>query len=158
MLKNKERSFFLMELPVYRLPRWKNLGITMIEKAKIFITDAGKVIMIISLLLWVLASYGPGNAMKTIEDKYAQQLVENPENSRQIGIEIKKEKLEQSYAGILGKAIEPMIEPLGYDWKIGIAIITSFAAREVFVGTMSTLYSLEEDERTDTTLMEKMRM
>ena len=127
----KEKSFFILELPVYRQPRWKNIIITMVEKAKVFVFDAGKVIMVISLILWLLSSYGP---------------------------EGKSEKIENSYAGVMGKAIEPVIEPIGYDWKIGIALITSFAAREVFVGTMATLYSVGEDaDENSETLRAKMQ-
>lgn len=153
----KERTFFLMELPAYRTPRWKNAGITMIEKAKIFVTDAGKVIMIISLVLWILASFGPPSGMKEVEKKYAQLTKENPASTPQLQTDEQREKLENSFIGIIGHSIEPVIRPLGYDWKIGIALITSFAAREVFVGTMATLYSLNDETATDTTLREKMR-
>jgi ferrous iron transport protein B len=129
-IKIKEKSFFILELPVYRAPRWKNILITMIEKAKIFVFEAGKVIMVISLILWALSNFGPG------EERHPT--------------------LENSYAGVMGKAIEPVIEPLGFDWKIGIALITSFAAREVFVGTMATLYSVEDDNEEGLMLREKM--
>ncbi|MFY7901172.1 MAG: ferrous iron transport protein B [Chitinophagaceae bacterium] len=145
-IESKEKSFFILELPVYRAPRWKNAGVTMVEKAKIFVTDAGKVIMIISLLLWFLSSFGPGNSMQKIEEKYALQKQQHPELSASLDKQLSTEKLQYSYAGILGRTIEPAIKPLGYDWKIGIALITSFAAREVFVGTMATLYSVEEDD------------
>lgn len=158
MVHIKERTFFLMELPTYRTPRWKNAGITMIEKAKIFVTDAGKVIMVISLILWVLASFGPPAKMNAVENKYARLIREKPENAHQLQTEEKKEKLENSFIGIIGHGIEPVIRPLGYDWKIGIALLTSFAAREVFVGTMATLYSLNDETTTDTTLREKMRL
>jgi ferrous iron transport protein B len=151
----KEKSFFILELPVYRSPRWMNVGITMIEKAKIFVTDAGKVIMVISLLLWFLSSYGPGNNLKNIETKYAALTTANPTAKDSLSKAASTEKLKHSYAGILGKQIEPIIEPLGYDWKIGIALITSFAAREVFVGTMATLYSVEEND--DMSLRQKMK-
>lgn len=145
-IKIKEKSFFILELPIYRAPRWKNVGITMIEKAKIFVTDAGKVIMIISLLLWFLSSYGPSNRMEKVENKYAILLQQLPKQKDSLRKHLSSEKLENSYAGILGKSIEPVIRPLGFDWKIGIALITSFAAREVFVGTMATLYSVEETD------------
>ncbi len=135
LIKSKEKSIFLMELPVYRMPRWKNIVITMVQKAKVFVFDAGKIILFISIVLWALSSYGP-NTIK-------------PSNSF-----LQKTDLENSYAGIIGKSIEPAIKPLGFDWKIGIALITSFAAREVFVGTMATLYSV--DEKDDKTLREKM--
>ncbi len=142
----KEKSFFILELPMYRSPRWKNAGITMVEKARIFVTDAGKVIMVISLLLWFLSSFGPGTHMEETEKKYAVLLAANPAAKDSLNRSRSTEKLQYSYAGILGKAIEPAIEPLGYDWKIGIALITSFAAREVFVGTMATLYSVDEED------------
>jgi ferrous iron transport protein B len=157
IIKIKEKSYFILELPVYRSPRWKNVGITMIEKAKIFVTDAGKVILFISLLLWFLSSFGPPSRMHAVNEKYAaikQQPVSKEQNFS-IEKQYKSEKLQNSFAGILGKAIEPVIEPLGYDWKIGIALITSFAAREVFVGTMATLYSVEDKD--NKTLREKMQ-
>ena len=150
-IKIKEKSYFILELPVYRAPRWKNMGVTMIQKAQIFVRDAGKVIMIISILLWFLSSYGPANSMEKIEQKHAQQIVENPENKTQLDKIYRSQKLENSYAGVLGKTIEPAIAPLGFDWKIGIAIVTSFAAREVFVGTMATLYSVEAADNSSLT-------
>jgi len=151
----KEKSFFILELPVYRSPRWKNVGITMVEKAKIFVTDAGKVIMVISLLLWFLSSFGPGHRMQQVEAKYALLEQQQPAQKKILDRQFSAEKLQNSYAGILGHAIEPVISPLGYDWKIGIALITSFAAREVFVGTMATLYSVEETD--NASLREKMQ-
>lgn len=153
----KEKSYFIMELPVYRAPRWANVGTTMVQKAKIFVTDAGKVIMVISIILWFLASYGPKDRMQQLTAQYEQLKTAHPEQKEQLEIEMKSEKLANSYAGVLGHAIEPVIRPLGYDWKIGIALITSFAAREVFVGTMATLYSVgESPEDDDATLREKM--
>jgi ferrous iron transport protein B len=151
----KEKSFFILELPIYRAPRWNNVGITMVEKAKIFVRDAGKVIMVISLLLWFLSSYGPGDRIKKVEEKYAVLIQQNEPMKDSLQRQLSSEKLQNSYAGILGKAIEPAIKPLGYDWKIGIALITSFAAREVFVGTMATLYSVEADD--DSSLRDKMK-
>ncbi len=157
-IHSKEKSFFILELPVYRAPRWKNAGVTMVEKARIFVTEAGKIIMIISLVLWFLSSYGPGNRMANVETKYEQLIAASPANQEELSKQQSTEKLENSYAGIMGKAIEPAIKPLGYDWKIGIALITSFAAREVFVGTMATLYSVGEDaDENDMTLREKMQ-
>ena len=154
-IRSKERSFFILELPVYRSPRWKNAGITMVEKAKIFVKDAGKIIMVISLLLWGLSSYGPSKKMDEVAKKYQQMELANPGNTAQITKLRKTEELQNSYAGILGQAIEPAIRPLGFDWKIGIALITSFAAREVFVGTMATLYSVGEGDN-ESTLKQKM--
>jgi ferrous iron transport protein B len=150
----KEKSFFILELPIYRGPRWKNVVTTMIEKARIFVTDAGKVIMVISLLLWFLSSYGPGNKMAETQKKYATLIAAQPTKTDSLQKQLLAEKLQYSYAGLLGKTIEPIIKPLGYDWKIGIALITSFAAREVFVGTMATLYSVEESD--DSSLRTKL--
>jgi ferrous iron transport protein B len=128
---------------------------TMIQKAKIFVVDAGKVIIMISLLLWFLSSYGPGEKMEQLNAQYAMAVKTNPAQEAQLEKQYNTDKLANSYAGILGKKIEPIIKPLGYDWKIGIALITSFAAREVFVGTMATLYSVEEDN--NSSLREKLR-
>jgi ferrous iron transport protein B len=156
-IKSTERSFFILELPVYRSPRWKNILVTMVEKAKIFVIDAGKVIMIISLLLWVLSTFGPAEKMKAVTTKYDALITEVPSQKDVLDKERKTALLQNSYAGILGSFIEPSIRPLGYDWKIGIALITSFAAREVFVGTMATLYSVGDgaDENSNT-LRQKM--
>ena len=157
-IKMKEKSFFILELPIYKQPRWNNIFITMVEKAKVFVFDAGKVIMVISLLLWGLSSFGPSEKRLSIQEAYAKKIAQNPFNKSEYQKAQSAELLEFSYAGILGRAIEPAIKPLGYDWKIGIALITSFAAREVFVGTMATLYSVGEAESgTGETLTAKMR-
>lgn len=157
-IRSSERSFFILELPVYRAPRWKNALTTMIEKAKIFVVDAGKVIMVISLILWALSSYGPTEKRAALQAEYAAMRVATPELADSINRLESTAMLEHSYAGIMGKYLEPVIQPLGYDWKIGIALITSFAAREVFVGTMATLYSVgEDDDDTGTRLREKMQ-
>jgi ferrous iron transport protein B len=156
-IKSLERSYFILELPVYRAPRWKNVFYTMIEKAKIFVFDAGKVIMVISLLLWGLSIYGPAEKMRSVSAKYDLMLKNDPGKISEIEKQKKTALLQTSFAGTLGKAIEPAIRPLGYDWKIGIALITSFAAREVFVGTMATLYSVGEDKASNnSTLRQKM--
>ncbi len=155
-IKIKEKSFFILELPTYRSPRWNNVVQTMISKAKIFVTDAGKVIMIISLILWALSSFGPEKRMDRIHDQYAQLKAQPAADTTSLDQQYKAARLENSWAGIMGKSIEPAISPLGYDWKIGIALITSFAAREVFVGTMATLYSVG-DEENNLKLKEKMK-
>lgn len=155
-IKLKEKSFFILELPLYRHPRYKNVVITMIEKAKIFVFDAGKIIMVISLLLWALSSYGPGNRIEKVNTEYAQRLAAAPQNADVLEKEKQTALLQNSYAGVMGQYIEPVIKPLGYDWKIGIALITSFAAREVFVGTMATLYSVDSDGADEQTLRQKM--
>jgi ferrous iron transport protein B len=159
IIRVKERSFLIMELPTYRVPRWSNVGYTIVEKTKAFVMEAGKIIMAISIILWVLASYGPGDK---IPNARQYVLAENPDGALQgkkLDDRIAAYKLENSYAGRLGKALEPVIQPLGYDWKIGIALVTSFAAREVFVGTMATIYSIgssgEEDDATIKTRMKE---
>jgi ferrous iron transport protein B len=156
IIKLQEKSFFILELPTYRTPRWKNVGVTMLEKAKIFVRDAGKVIMVISLLLWFLSSYGPSNRISELKAKYEKLQQQPNANKELLDKEYRSEKLQNSYAGVVGRAIEPAIAPLGYDWKIGIALITSIAAREVFVGTMATLYSVGEDNE-NTSLRQKMQ-
>ncbi|HEY6954391.1 MAG TPA: ferrous iron transport protein B [Flavisolibacter sp.] len=146
-IKIKEKSFFILELPTYRTPRLKNVGQAMVNKARIFVTDAGKIIMVISLILWGLSSYGPKQRMAKVASKYETLIAQRPTEKDSLHTQWNAAKLENSYAGILGRSIEPAIKPLGYDWRIGIALITSFAAREVFVGTMATLYSVGENDQ-----------
>ncbi len=134
IIKQKEKGYYVMEMPSYKIPDYKTVIYTIIEKVKVFLFDAGKIIIAISIVLWVLSSYAPSGAFDRIEQEYAN--VENAE------VVIPSKKLEVSYAGMIGKSIEPAIKPLGFDWRIGISLITSFAAREVFVGTMSTIYSV----------------
>ena len=145
IIKARERGYFIMELPVYRMPRWKNVGYTMYDKVKAFVFEAGKVIVAISIILWVLASYGPGNRFAVIDQQFANPSYTQQFSPQHLANLKASARLENSYAGVLGKSIEPVIKPLGFDWKIGIALITSFAAREVFVGTMATLYSAQGD-------------
>jgi ferrous iron transport protein B len=149
-----------MEMPVYRQPRWKNIGLTMFEKVKVFLFDSGKIILAVSVLLWVLASFSPNSNYDKSVANYATELSQaklNNDSTRVLEIEnqLSSIKLEHSYAGIIGKSIEPMIQPLGFDWKIGISLITSFAAREVFVGTMATIYSVGNSDDTKS-VREKM--
>jgi ferrous iron transport protein B len=154
MLNVKERSYFIMELPTYKKPRWSQVGFTLLEKVKTFVFEAGKVIVAISIVLWVLASYGPGNKIQKAEEVLrADKTIATDELESKIA----SSKLENSYAGHFGKFIEPAIKPLGYDWKIGIALITSFAAREVFVGTVSTIYSIGADAEDEITIKERLR-
>ena len=145
-IKIKERSFFILELPTYRTPRLKNVGQVMTNKAKIFVTDAGKIIMVISLILWALSTFGPKQRMTAVTNRYEGLMAQYPLSKDSLQTEWNAEKLENSYAGIVGKSIEPGITALGFDWRIGIALVTSFAAREVFVGTMATLYSVGEND------------
>jgi ferrous iron transport protein B len=156
ILKARERGYFIMELPVYRMPRWKNVGYSMYDRAKAFVLQAGKVIIAVSVILWVLASYGPGDRFERIEQKYHQPQYTKNLNPDELHRAIASEKLENSYAGVLGHVIEPVIKPIGFDWKIGIALITSFAAREVFVGTMATIYSVNGDAEKMESVQQKM--
>ncbi len=156
IIRSRDKGYFIMELPVYRLPRWRDVLLTMYHKAKTFVFEAGKVILAVSIILWVLSSYGPGKRYEAIEKKYSSAEYTALYTETELELMIGSEKLENSYAGIMGKSIEPVIKPLGYDWKIGIALITSFAAREVFVGTMATLYSVDADDAHMESVREKM--
>jgi ferrous iron transport protein B len=158
IIRVKEKSYLIMELPTYRWPKWSNVGFTILEKTKAFVFEAGKVILAISIVLWVLASYGPGDAMEKAYDTVVQESSNQRLTEDALNNKVAAYKLEHSYAGIIGKSIEPVIKPLGYDWKIGIALITSFAAREVFVGTMATIYSIGTvDEDDITTIKSRMK-
>ncbi len=150
LLKTKEKSYLIMEMPTYRRPKWANVGYTVVEKTKAFVFEAGKIILAISVILWVLASYGPGDKMQRAEEEVRAQSREQKVTEQELEARVSSYRLEHSYAGIMGKALEPIIKPLGYDWKIGIALVTSFAAREVFVSTIATIYSLgsTDDEQT----------
>lgn len=150
IIRTQEGSYLVMEMPVYSTPKWSNIGYTILEKTKAFVFGAGKVILAISVILWVLASYGPGETLSKADELVAARHVNEQIDPEVLQNEIAAFRLENSYAGHLGKFIEPLIRPLGYDWKIGIALITSFAAREVFVSTVATIYSLgsTEDEAT----------
>lgn len=155
LIKSTQKSFLVMELPLYKMPRWSNMGITLWEKVRLFIFDAGKVIFAISIILWVLASYGPGDRMhQAVKEIPKPTTAQEQESYEQ---KVASVNLSNSYIGILGHAIEPVIRPLGYNWQIGIALITSFAAREVFVGSMATIYSVGEDFESDRTLIQRMR-
>lgn len=158
VLKSDEKSFLMVELPTYRAPRWLDVLLTMYNKSKTFVLEAGKVILAISIILWVLASYGPPERMDGVRAE-AELKIEAATSEEQIA-EIENETashlLENSFIGIMGQAIEPAIRPLGYDWKIGIALITSFAAREVFVSTIATIYSIGSDTEDELTIREKL--
>ncbi|MET3501190.1 ferrous iron transport protein B [Mucilaginibacter rubeus] len=156
ILKARERGYFIMELPVYRMPRWKNVIFTMYDRSKTFVLQAGKVIIAVSVILWVMKSYGPGDRFAQIDKQYAQLQYTKTMTPDSLTKIIASEKLENSYAGVFGHVIEPVIKPLGFDWKIGIALISSFAAREVFVGTMATIYSVEGDADKMQSVQQKM--
>jgi ferrous iron transport protein B len=157
LIKNKEKGFLLLELPSYKMPRWSNVGINVLEKVKIFVLDAGKIILSISIILWALATFGPSGKMDGAEkfvraNPTFQELTEDEQNQH-----VAAARLESSYIGIFGKAIEPAIRPLGYDWKIGISLITSFAAREVFVGSLATIYAIQYDGEENVRLIERLK-
>ncbi len=144
ILKIKSKSYFVIEMPGYKVPLLKNVAINVVEKTKAFVFGAGKIILAISIILWVFASFGPNENFNNAEEIVTQEYSElSPE---ELDNKIASYKLEHSFIGYAGKAIEPIVAPLGYDWKIGIGIISSFAAREVFVGTLATIYSVGSDE------------
>jgi ferrous iron transport protein B len=150
-LKTNRKTFFVIEMPSYKIPLAKNVGLTVLEKTKTFVFEAGKIILAISIILWVMASYGPGDDFNNAESIVKTEYPSLTET--ELDDKVAAHKLEHSYIGIVGKAIEPAIKPLGYDWKIGIGLVTSFAAREVFVGTLATIYSVgsaSDDEDEDT--------
>jgi len=153
----REKGFLLLELPSYRNPRWSNIGINIFEKVKVFVLDAGKIILAISIVLWALATFGPSNQRIKSEHKLIHskefKLLSESEKQQQLA----SVKLESSYIGIMGKTIEPVIKPLGFEWKIGISLITSFAAREVFVGSLATIYAVNNNSESNLKLIEKMR-
>ena len=151
IMKTNRKTFFVVEMPNYKLPLLKNVLITVFEKTKTFVFEAGKIILAISVILWVLASYGPGEKFNNAEAIVAEQYADL--SDAKIDDKVAAYRLEHSYIGIIGKTIEPVIKPLGYDWKIGIGLVASFAAREVFVGTLATIYSVgsaTENESIDT--------
>jgi ferrous iron transport protein B len=157
ILKSRDRGFLMLELPTFKSPRWGNVGITVWEKVKVFMLDAGKIILAISIILWALATYGPSESMRkniALAKKQAKALHLSEAETNQ---RVASAKMESSYIGHLGHFIEPAIKPLGYDWKIGISLITSFAAREVFVGSLSTIYSVNETDDVNKRLIDKMR-
>jgi ferrous iron transport protein B len=157
LINSKEKGFLLLELPSYKAPRWGNVGITVWEKVKVFTLSAGKIILAISIVLWAMATFSPSNTMEQAGNKAKIEAESLKLGSEEKDRLIASAKLEQSYIGILGKTIEPVIEPLGYDWKIGISLITSFAAREVFVGSLATIYAVQEDGGTNKRLIERLR-
>ena len=155
--RKKELSVFLLEMPAYKTPRWGNVGIEVFEKVKIFVLDAGKIILAISIILWALASFGPGNDMEKYAKEVPVPVVQTEEAMTDYETRVASTKLEHSYMGHMGKFIEPVIKPLGYDWKMGISLLTSFAAREVFVGSLATIYSVHDVDDNPTQLMDKLK-
>jgi ferrous iron transport protein B len=155
VLKDKSKTFFVIEMPNYKIPSLKNVFYTVVEKTKAFVFGAGKIILAISIILWFLASNGPSD-FKNSEEIFKNQTGTASLDEEEYDEQLASYKLEQSYIGIMGKSIEPAIKPLGYDWKIGIALIASFAAREVFVGTLATIYSVGNDDENNTTIKQRM--
>ncbi len=156
VLKIKGKTYFVIEMPNYKLPLFKNVFINVIEKTKSFVFGAGKIILAISIILWFLASNGPGNNFNNAENQIIAKNQVKPLSSVALETAVASQKLENSYIGLMGKSIEPVISPLGYDWKIGIAVISSFAAREVFVGTLATIYSVGDTDN-ENTIKNKMQ-
>ena len=156
LIKRRQTGFLLLEMPSYKMPRASTLGLLVWEKVKVFVLDAGKIILAISIVLWALASFGPSDKMEKAGEKAELIAAQNGLTEEETEHLIGSKKLEQSYIGIMGRTIEPVIEPLGYDWKIGIALITSFAAREVFVGSMATIYAVQDDGENNLPLIQKM--
>jgi ferrous iron transport protein B len=156
-IKESHPTLFAFDLPPYRAPRWKSVGISVLNKIRSFLSEAGGVIMAISIILWALASFGPKEEMQILHQERNTRIAASPADSLKAKQIFDTQKLEHSYAGKMGKLLEPVIEPLGFDWKIGIALVTSFAAREVFVGTMNTIYSVGESEDSSHLLLERMR-
>lgn len=155
-IKSRTKGYLLLEMPAYKQPRWGNVGITVYEKVKLFVLNAGKIILAISIILWALASYGPGDRMKNAVIAAEEYAAENDLDEEAQADLFAGTQLENSYIGIMGKTIEPLIAPLGYDWKMGISLITSFAAREVFVGSLATIYSVHDDGEENIPLREKL--
>jgi len=155
IIKMKSKSYFVIEMPSYKTPLFKNVFYIVVEKTKAFVFNAGKIILAVSIILWFLASHG-GKTFESAEETISSKYINTEISEEKLQAEIASFQIENSYIGMMGKTIEPIIKPLGYDWKIGIAIITSFAAREVFVGTLATIYSVEdpEDEGTIKSRME----
>ncbi|CAM1350872.1 ferrous iron transport protein B [Tenacibaculum halocynthiae] len=154
-LKIKSNTFFVVEMPNYKLPSLKNVFLDVLEKTKAFVFGAGKIILAISIVLWFLASHGP-SSYENVEKVITEKNVEMKLSDKELHQKIASAKLESSYIGIMGKTIEPIVKPLGYDWKIGIGLIASFAAREVFIGTLATIYSVENNDEDITTIKQKM--
>jgi len=157
LIQNKSKGFLLLEIPNLKAPVWRNVGFTVLEKIKIFVFDAGKIILAISIILWFMASYGPGNEIEKSSQKLIKSEAYKASNSEEQQSLKSSVMLEHSYIGHLGKFIEPVIEPLGYDWKIGISLISSFAAREVFVGSLSTIYAVHDEREEKQNLRETMK-
>ena len=156
-IKTREKGFLMLEMPSYKVPYFRNVGMVVWEKVRVFVLDAGKIIMAISIILWAMATYGPGDRMELAGKEAKEISITQNLSEEETNRLVASAELENSFIGIMGKTIEPVIEPLGYDWKIGISLITSFAAREVFVGSMATIYAVQDDGEQNVPLIDKMR-
>ena len=156
-IKTKEKGYLLLELPSFKPPQWKNVGLVVWEKLRVFVTDAGKVILAISIILWAMATFGPSERMQLAEKQARISAQKQALSTEETAQKVAAVRLENSYIGLLGKTIEPVIQPLGYDWKIGISLITSFAAREVFVGSLATIYAVQDDGGENKRLIDRLR-
>jgi ferrous iron transport protein B len=156
LVRSRTPGFHLMELPDYKTPRLANVGYTVFEKVKVFILDAGKIIVAISIILWALASYGPSSREQSLRTLHQEQTYQQADPTKQQELD-NALLLSESYIGHFGKWMEPAIAPLGYDWKIGIALLSSFAAREVFVGSLATIYAVGDDTNIQKRLIEKLK-
>lgn len=157
VLKSQYKSYLIMEMPAYHVPDWRNLFLGLWEKVSAFIFGAGRIILAVSVILWVLSVWGPGEQFQNAEDIVAKQSIENSWTELEQAHHLEAHKLEYSMLGYIGKTIEPVFRPIGYDWKISIGVLTSFAAREVFVGTMATIYSIGSDNEDETQIVQRMR-
>lgn len=155
-VQTKYKSYFIIEMPDYSLPMFKNVLSSMYENTKAFVVGAGKIIFMLSIVIWFLGAHGPGENYKNASEIVSKELKGENLSQEEIQDHIASYKLENSYIGIIGKSIEPVIKPLGYDWKIGIAVLSSFVAREVFVGTLATIYNVESAADEQESIMHKM--
>jgi ferrous iron transport protein B len=155
-LKLNTKTYFVIEMPSYKIPMLKNIGINVLEKTKAFVFGAGKIILALSIILWFLGSHGLSDDFNNAEKIITEQNQNKTITTEEFEDKVNSFKLEKSYIGYVGKAIEPAIQPLGYDWKIGVAVVSSFAAREVFVGTLATIYSVGSHSEEETTIKNRM--
>ncbi|MGL4582979.1 MAG: nucleoside recognition domain-containing protein, partial [Flavobacterium sp.] len=147
--KSERKSYFVIEMPNYRTPIIKNVVMNMYEKTKAFVVGAGKIIFVLSIIIWFLGAHGPGERFEKAEEHITEVYQDKGVSEEELSEHIASYKLESSYIGILGKAIEPVIKPLGYDWKVGIAVLSSFVGREIFVGVLGTIYNVGSGDEND---------
>jgi len=150
------KSYFVIEMPTYKAPIMKNVLLNMYEKVVSYIVGAGKIILALSVILWFLGAHGPSATFDNAEEIITQRHKDDVLSDKQLADEIAGYQLENSYIGLIGKGVEPLFRPLGYDWKMSIAVLTSFAAREVFVGNLATLYNMGSEGEDDSKVIERM--